>query len=92
MITTLLLVLGGLSVLGIVLIILMKTGTIKDKDNDLIPDNLEDLYSEVESRVDEVKAEYQDVKLAIKDLKKQLNHIQEAVQGQKRRGRKPKTK
>lgn len=87
---TVLSILGALSLLVITLIILMKTGVIKDKDKNLIPDELEDIYSKIDSRVEELKLEYKDVKQAVEELKEQLKDLQDAAKGKKRRGRKPK--
>lgn len=92
MLTTILTALGVIAVLGIVLVVLMKKGIIQDKDGDLIPDRLEELYNETKERLAEMKAEYQDVKKALEELKKQVGDIGQAAQGKKRAGRKPRNK
>lgn len=91
--TTVLIILGiAIIVAAIILLTLMVKGVIKDENNNLIPDNLEDIYFEVESRVQEIKAEYSDVKKAIEELKHQLQQLQEAAQGQKHNNKKSKNK
>ena len=87
---TVFIILGGLAMLALIIIFLMKNDIIEDKDENLIPDKMEDIYEEAQSRLIEVKKEYQDVKSSLEDLKKQIKDIKNAAEGKKKRGRKPK--
>jgi len=77
----------------------IKKGKIADRDNDLIPDVVEDTIEEVKEKAAEVKrraknvkAELKDVGVAVKEVAKQTKDVVDAAKGKPRRGRKPKTK
>jgi hypothetical protein len=63
----------------------IKKGKIADRDNDLIPDVVEDTIEDVKSTAKEIKRRAKRVVEESKD-------VVDAVKGSKRRGRKPKTK
>lgn len=88
---TILVILAIATVLAIAIVILQKTGKIKDEDGDLIPDVVEDKVEEVKAetkrRVKRVKEELKDVKKSAKDLKEQIVDVAEAAGGSKRKGR-----
>lgn len=69
-----------------------KEGLFDDKNNNNIPDVVEDkakaIKKEVKDRVREVTKEVADVKNAVKEVGKQASHIPGAVAGKKRSGRK----
>lgn len=74
---------------------LIKTGKIEDKDQNNIPDVIDDkvkqikeVVEEVKSRVEEVKAEANDVVKAVKEVAKQSGDVVQAAKGNKRRGKK----
>jgi len=79
------LVLAVIGLFAIVLAVLMKMGIIKDKNSNMIPDELEQLISEIKTRTQAVKLELEDVKNSLSDLKKQLGDIDNAVKGGRRR-------
>lgn len=89
---TILVILAIATVLAIAIVILQKTGKIKDEDGDLIPDVVEDKVEEVKAetkrRVKRVKEELKDVKKSAKNLKEQIVDVAEAAGGSKRKGRK----
>jgi len=89
---TILVILAIATVLAIAIVILQKTGKIKDEDGDLIPDVVEDKVEEVKAeakrRVKRVKQELKDVLKEAKDLKEQIVDVAEAAGGSKRKGRK----
>jgi len=89
---TILVILAIATVLAIAIVILQKTGKIKDEDGDLIPDVVEDKVEEVKAetkrRVKRVKQELKDVKKSAKDLKEQIVDVAEAAGGSNRKGRK----
>ena len=77
----------------------IKKGKIADRDDDLIPDVVEDTIEDVKEkaatvkrRAKAVKAEIKDVGAAIKEVAKQSKDVVDAAKGKKRKGRKPKTK
>jgi uncharacterized protein YxeA len=63
----------------------IKKGKIADRDNDLIPDVVEDTIEDVKSTAKEIKRRAKRVVEESKD-------VVDAVKGSKRRGRKPKNK
>ena len=63
----------------------IKKGKIADRDNDLIPDVVEDTIEDVKSTTKEIKRRAKRVVEESKD-------VVDAVKGSKRRGRKPKNK
>lgn len=69
-----------------------KEGLFDDKNNNNVPDIVEDkvkkVKNEVVSRAKEVSKEVSDVKKAVKEVGKQLSHVPGAVTGKKRSGRK----
>jgi chromatin segregation and condensation protein Rec8/ScpA/Scc1 (kleisin family) len=80
----------------IAFLLAFKVGLLTDKDNDFIPDELEELTEDVKSdlldRAENVKEELKDVKEAIKNVKKQSGHVIKAAAGSKRKGRKKNAK
>lgn len=88
----LLITLGIVAVLGIAIFFLMKAGKIEDKDNNNIPDVVEDAAKETKRRVKRVAQEAKDVKKAVKDVAKQTGDVVKAANGDKRKGRKPAAK
>jgi len=77
----------------------IKKGKIADRDNDLIPDVVEDTIEDVKEkailaklRAKAVKKELKDVGVAIKEVAKQSKDVVDAAKGKKRKGRKPKAK
>lgn len=71
---------------------LTKKGLTEDKNNNMIPDILEDKFDhfkkDVAFRVDRVGEELKDVSKAIKEVGNQLGDIPKAVAGKSRKGRK----
>lgn len=69
-----------------------KAGLFEDKNDNNVPDIVEEkvkkVKSEVVSRAKEVSKEISDVKEAVKEVGKQLSHVPNAVAGKKRSGRK----
>lgn len=80
-----------IAVIFVALLVLYKFKVLTDKDNDLIPDEIEvfaeEVKEELESRVENIKAEAADVKKAAKNLVKQTGDVFEAAAGAKRKGR-----
>jgi len=70
----------------------IKKGKIADRDNDLIPDVVEDTIEEVKETVKEVKRRAKRVVEETKDVIDEAKDIVNAVKGSKRKGRKPKNK
>jgi uncharacterized protein YoxC len=77
----------------------IKKGKIADRDDDLIPDVVEDTIEDVKEkaatvkrRAKAVKKELKDVGVAIKEVAKQSKDVVDAAAGKKRKGRKPKSK
>jgi predicted Holliday junction resolvase-like endonuclease len=82
-----------------VIVYYIKKGKIADRDNDLIPDVVEDTIEEVKEKAAEakrrakaVKKELKDVADAAKEVINQAGDVVDAVKGKKRKGRKPKSK
>lgn len=71
-----------------------KKGFTKDENNNMIPDILEekfsDLKEDVSTRVERVGEELKDVTKAIKEVGNQIGDIPRAATGKTRPGRKPK--
>jgi len=69
-----------------------KAGLFEDKNDNNIPDVVEEkvkkVKNEVVSRAKEVSKEVSDVKNAVKEVGKQISHVPGAVAGKKRAGRK----
>ena len=90
----------GLALVGVgVVVYLMKTGKIEDKDGNLIPDAVEEKVAEAKEVVKEVKTrakrvaqETKDVVEAAKEVVKQSKDVVEAAKGTSRKGRKPAAK
>jgi non-homologous end joining protein Ku len=79
-----------------VLFYLFRTKKIEDKNNNYIPDAIEDkiedakeVVKEIKSRVEQVKAEAADVVEAVKEVAKQSGDVVQAAKGNKRKGKKP---
>lgn len=83
--------------------ILMKLGKIQDKDKNNIPDVVDEkvkkakevakeVTTEIKSRLEEVKLEASDVVEAVKEVAKQSADVVQAANGNKRKGRKSKSK
>lgn len=89
MITTIIIL--ALAAVGLV-VYLVKTGKLADRDGDLIPDKVEDAVEDVKETVAEVKKRAKVVKAEIKDVIEEAKDVSKAVKGRKRRGRKPKAK
>ena len=77
----------------------IKKGKIADRDDDLIPDVVEDTIEDVKEkaatvkrRAKAVKKELKDVGVAIKEVAKQSKDVVDAAAGKKRKGRKPRAK
>jgi len=87
MITTIIIL--ALAAVGLV-VYLVKTGKLADRDGDLIPDKVEDAVDNAKATVKEVKARAKVVKKEVEDVIEEVKDISKAVKGQKRRGRKPK--
>ena len=83
-----------LIVINISAIWLAKNGYTRDDNNNMIPDILEEKFSElkqdVTTRVDRVGQELSDVGKAIKEVGNQIGDIPKAATGKTRPGRKPK--
>jgi F0F1-type ATP synthase membrane subunit b/b' len=77
---------------GAVTFILMKTGKIADKDGNNIPDAIEDTAQEAKRRAQRISEELSDVGSALKEVAKQSGDIVDAAKGEKRKGRKRKSK
>lgn len=67
-----------------------KQGKINDRDGDFIPDEIEDTIDEVKTRAKRVAKEAKDVANAVKDVVEQSKDVVDAIQGEKRKGRKSK--
>ena len=77
----------------------IKKGKIADRDNDLIPDVVEDTIDDVKEKATEVKRrakavkkELKDVADAAKEVINQAGDVLDAAKGKSRKGRKPKAK
>ena len=70
----------------------IKKGKIADRDNDLIPNVVEDTIEDVKETVKEVKRRAKRVVEETKDVIKEAKDIVDAAKGSKRKGRKPKNK
>jgi beta-lactam-binding protein with PASTA domain len=70
-----------------ILVYLMKTGKIGDRDKDFIPDVVEDSVEEAKKRVQSVKIEAKQVGKAVKNAAKEIKDVAKAAAGKKRRGR-----
>jgi hypothetical protein len=85
---SLLIILGLAATVTAIIIILQKTGKIKDTDGDLIPDVVED-------KVEETKQVIKEVKSRAKKVVKEVKEVVDAAKGEDKpkvkRGRKPKT-
>jgi hypothetical protein len=84
-----------LIIVNITAIYLTKKGLTKDENNNMIPDILEEKFSqlkeEVSFKVDRVGEEMKDVTKAIKEVGSQLGDVPKAiVTSRSRSGRKPK--
>lgn len=81
-----------LAVFSFFIYLAVKGLKIEDKNNNNIPDVIEDkakaIKEEVKARVAEVTKEVADVKKAVKEVGKQASHIPGAAAGKKRAGRK----
>jgi gas vesicle protein len=99
---SLLIILGLIAVGVAVVIILQKTGKIKDADGDLIPDAIEEKVEEAKEVVNEVKTRAKRVtkeaKEVVETTKKVVKEVKDVVDAAKgvekpkaKRGRKPKT-
>ena len=100
---TVLIILAILAVAAGVYYFFWKRGDIADRDQDYIPDVVEDKVDDVKEdirdvkdkvkrRVRRVKEELKDVGEALGDVVDQTKDIGAAVKGKPRRGRKPKNK
>ena len=98
--STFLIILGVVAVLAAVVIILQKTGKIKDADGDLIPDAIEDkveevkvVAKEVKTRAKKVVKEAKEVVDATKKVVKEAKDVVDAAKGSTpKRTRKPAAK
>jgi gas vesicle protein len=99
---SLLIILGLIAVGVVVVIILQKTGKIKDADGNLIPDVIEEKVEEAKEVVKEVKTrakkvvkEAKEVVEATKKVVKEVKDVVDATKGKEKpkvkRGRNPKT-
>tara|TARA_R110001606_G_C15136826_1_gene624065 strand:- start:18 stop:257 length:240 start_codon:yes stop_codon:yes gene_type:complete len=70
-----------LSLLANLVLILMHKGIIKDKDKDLLPD-------ELEFRGKRIKEELDDIVKAVQELGNQIGDLPDAAKGKTRKGRK----
>ena len=77
---------------GAVTFLLMKTGKIADKDGNNIPDAIEDTAQEAKRRAQRISEELGDVGNSIKEVARQTGDIVNAAKGEKRKGRKRKSK
>jgi F0F1-type ATP synthase membrane subunit b/b' len=77
---------------GAVTFLLMKTGKIADKDGNNIPDAIEDTAQEAKRRAQRIFEELGDVGNSIKEVARQTGDIVDAAKGEKRKGRKRKSK
>jgi len=81
-----------LSLLANLILILMHKGIIKDKDKDLLPDELEDKAQKVKEAtmhsLSRVKEELIDIKNSIVEVGNQIGDLPDAIKGKERSGRK----
>ena len=77
-----------------VIVYYVKQGKIADRDNDFIPDVVEDTIEDVKVKAKEakrraknIKEELQDVVVEAKELGNQIGDVSKAAQGKKRQGR-----
>lgn len=94
---TILVIIGILAVCAAVYYWYWKRGKINDRDQDLIPDEVEDtiekvkkVTKEVKRRAKNVKKELKDVVDAAKEVGNQAGDVVKAVKGKKRQGRRKK--
>lgn len=97
--TTVILILSALIIVGGIVYFLTKTGKIEDKDGNGIPDIIDtkieetkETVKEVKVKVKRVKEEASDVIKAVKEVGKQVKDVAKATKGETRKGRKPKQK
>ena len=92
MLNTILVIIGILTILAVIYYVVWKKGYINDRDQDLIPDEVEDVIEDVKEVVEETKRRVKAVKKELKDVVEESKDVIDAVKGKKRRGRKPKSK
>jgi len=78
---TFLIILGILAIGAAVYFFLIKTGKIKDKDGDLIADDIEDAIEDVKETVKTVKTRAKKVKAEIEDVVDELQDVVQAIKG-----------
>lgn len=79
MLHTILVILAIVAVAALAIILLQRAGKIKDSDNDLIPDAVEDTYEDVkeftDDAIDEVKETIEEVKATAKEIKRRAKNV-----------------
>ena len=82
-----------LIIINVASIWLTKKGLTKDDNNNMIPDAIEEKFSEIKkdifNRVERVSEELKDVSKSIKEVGNQIGDVPKAFKGKPRTGRKP---
>lgn len=85
-----------LIIINVASIWLTKKGLTKDDNNNMIPDAIEEKFSEIKEdifyRVERVSEELKDVSKSIKEVGNQIGDVPKALKGKPRVGRKPQQK
>ena len=83
MLHTILVILAILAVAALAIVLLQRAGKIKDRDNDYIPDVVEDTYEDVKEFTDEtiedVKETIEEVKEVAAEVKKRAKAVKEEL-------------
>ena len=83
MLYTILVIFAILAVAALAVILLQKAGKIKDRDNDFIPDVVEDTYDDVkeftDDAIEDVKETIEDVKATAKEIKRRAKNVKAEI-------------
>lgn len=85
-------ILNVILLVGLIYMIFIHIGVIKDKDKDFIPDSVEDKFTQLKEDITEIKGrlseELSDIGKAVKEVGNQIGDVP-GVFKTKRKGRKP---
>jgi|SaaInl47_10m_RNA_FD_contig_91_436972_length_784_multi_8_in_0_out_0_2 signal transduction histidine kinase len=83
MLHTILVILAVIAIAALAVVLLQRAGKIKDRDNDLIPDAVEDTYEDVKQFTDEaiedVKETIEEVKATAKEIKRRAKNVKAEI-------------